>query len=102
MRWWDGFVIGLANPGFLLVGLGPSVAALGTVMAALLWPISAVVGMLQARVYAEMAALFPNKPGGIAVYANEGWRKYSTLVGPVALFGYWFAWSGVLAIYGGL
>ena len=25
MRWWDGFIIGLANPGFLLVGLGFSV-----------------------------------------------------------------------------
>ena len=21
MRWWDGFVIGLANPGFLIIGL---------------------------------------------------------------------------------
>jgi amino acid transporter len=40
------------------------------------------------------------KPGGIALFAHEGWRKYTTLVGPVATFGYWIAWSVVLAIFG--
>ena len=44
-------------------------------------------------VYSELAAMFPDKSGGIAIYAHEGWRKYSTLVGPVATLGYWFAWS---------
>src|SRR5262245_14787292 len=102
MRWWDGFIIGLANPGFLLVGLGFSVAALGTYVAAILWLVSAVVGALQAYIYAEPAAMFPDKPGGLAVYAREGWRKYFSLAGPIAVFGYWFAWSSVLAIYGGL
>jgi amino acid transporter len=102
MRWWDGFIIGLANPGFLLVGLGFSVAALGAQVAAILWFVSALVGALQAYVYAEPAAMFPDKPGGLAVYAREGWRKYFSLAGPIAVFGYWFAWSSVLAIYGGL
>lgn len=102
MRWWDGFIIGLANPGFLLVGLGFSVAALGTYVAAILWLVSAIVGALQAYIYAEPAAMFPDKPGGLAVYAREGWRKYFSLAGPIAVFGYWFAWSSVLAIYGGL
>ena len=36
------------------------------------------------------------------MYAKEGWRKYFSLAGPIATFGYWFAWSSVLAIYGGL
>ena len=44
--------------------------------------------------------MFPDKTGGISLYAHEGWRKYFTLVGPVATFGYWFAWSSVLAIFG--
>ncbi len=26
--------------------------------------------------------MFPDKPGGISLYAHEGWRKYFTLVGP--------------------
>ena len=46
--------------------------------------------------------MFPDKPGGLSVYAREGWRKYFSLAGPIAVFGYWFAWSSVLAIYGGL
>ena len=46
--------------------------------------------------------MFPDKPGGLSVYAREGWRKYFSLAGPIAVFGYWFAWSSVLAVYGGL
>src|SRR3954470_10171979 len=102
MRWYDGFVIGLANPGFLIVGIGFSVGALGAKVAAILWFVSALVGALQAYVYSEPAAMFPDKPGGLAMYAKEGWRKYFTLAGPIATFGYWFAWSSVLAIYGGI
>ena len=102
MRWYDGFVIGLANPGFLLVGLAFSILALGGKWAAILWIISAIIGALQAYVYCEPAAMFPDKPGGLSVYAREGWRKHFSLAGPIAVFGYWFAWSSVLAIYGGL
>jgi amino acid transporter len=100
MRWWDGVVIGMANPGFLLVGLAFSILALGGWVASVIWIVSAVIGALQAYVYAEPAAMFPDKPGGLSVYAREGWRRYFSLVGPIAVFGYWFAWSSVLAIYG--
>ena len=41
-------------------------------------------------------------PAASSVYAREGWRKYFSLAGPIAVFGYWFAWSSVLAVYGGL
>ena len=44
--------------------------------------------------------MFPEKSGGIALYAHEGWRKYTTLVGPIATFGYWIGWSVVLAVIG--
>ena len=43
--------------------------------------------------------MFPDK-NGMPLYANEGWRKYSTLVGPIATFGYWIGWSVVLAVNG--
>ena len=46
--------------------------------------------------------MFPGRSGGISLYANEGWRKYTTLVGPIATFGYWIGWSVVLAIFGNL
>src|SRR6187431_1970779 len=101
IRWWDGFIIGLANPGFLLIGLWGSIIALGGKWAIALWIISATIGARQAYIYCEPAAMFPDKPGGLSVYAREGWRKYFSLAGPIAVFGYWFAWSSVLAVYGG-
>jgi amino acid transporter len=100
LRWYDGFVIALANPGFLLGSLGYSVLDLGGWGAMLLWAITAFLAVFLNVIYSELAAMFPDKPGGIALFAHEGWRKYSTLVGPIATFGYWIAWSVVLAIFG--
>ncbi len=100
LRWWDGFVIALCNPGFLIASLGFSMGALGTWGAVLLWAISAGVGMLQTWIYAETASMFPDKPGGISLYAHEGWRGRFSLVGPVGAFGYWIGWSVVLSIFG--
>ena len=100
MTWWDGFVVALANPGFLIAALGASIGVLGTTGAFVLWTVSVLIGALQNNVYAEMATMFPQKAGGISLYAHEAWRKYLSFVGPVATFGYWFAWSSVLAING--
>ena len=100
LRWYDGFVLALANPGFLLGSLGYSVADLGGWGAMLLWAIVALLAVFLNVIYSELAAMFPEKPGGIALFAHEAWRKYSTLVGPIATFGYWLAWSVVLAIFG--
>lgn len=100
LRWYDGFVIALANPGFLLGSLGFSVGDLGGWGAALLWGISAVVAVFINTIYSELAAMFPEKSGGLALYAHEAWRKYTTLIGPVATFGYWIGWSVVLSVNG--
>jgi amino acid transporter len=100
LRWYDGFVIALANPGFLLGSLGYSIGAIGGWAAMFLWTVSMVLGVLSNFVYSETAAMFPDKPGGIALYAHEGWRRYFTPIGPIATFGYWFAWSSVLALFG--
>ena len=100
MRWYDGFVVALANPGFLIGSLGYSIGALGGWGAVTLWTISMAIGVLSNWIYSESAAMFPDKPGGIALYAHEGWRRYFSLIGPIATFGYWFAWSSVLAIFG--
>jgi amino acid transporter len=100
MRWYDGFVVALANPGFLIGSLGFSIGVLGGWGAMFLWGVSMFIGTLANWIYSETAAMFPEKPGGISLYANEGWRRYFTLVGPVATFGYWFAWSSVLALFG--
>jgi amino acid transporter len=102
LRWYDGFVIALCNPGFLIGSLGFSVGALGGWGAMALWGISATIGLLSNWIYSETAAMFPNQSGGISLYAHEGWRRYFSLVGPVATFGYWIGWSVVLSIFGKL
>ena len=100
LRWYDGFVICLANPGFLLGSLGWSVLDLGGWGAALIWGITAAIVFPVQMIYSELAAMFPHKSGGVSIYANEGWRKYTTLVGPIATFGYWIGWSVVLSFLG--
>jgi amino acid transporter len=100
LRWYDGFVIALANPGFLLGSLGYSVLDLGGWGAVLLWGITAALIIPVMVLYSELAAMFPHKSGGFPLYANEGWRKYTTLVGPIATFGYWIGWSVVLSFLG--
>jgi amino acid transporter len=101
MRWWDAVVlIGLTSPGFYLTGIAFSVVALGPAWAMILWAGSAILGMLQAYVYAEPAAMFPDKSGGLAVYAREGWRKHFSLAGPLAVVAYWLSWTTVLAVTG--
>ena len=100
LRWWDGFVIALCNPGFLLGSLGFTLGIFGVVGSMILWGLSAAIGMLQAWIYSEPATMFGNRSGGIALYAHEGWRRYTTLVGPLAAFGYWIGWSVVLSIFG--
>lgn len=100
LRWYDGFVIALCNPGFLIGSLGFSVGALGGWGAMALWGISATIGLMSNWIYSETAAMFPEQSGGISLYAHEGWRRYFSLVGPVATFGYWIGWSVVLSIFG--
>ncbi|MGH2870331.1 MAG: APC family permease [Solirubrobacteraceae bacterium] len=100
LRWWDGFVIALANPGFLLGSLGFTLGIFGVIGSMILWAASAAIGMLQAWIYSEPATMFGHRSGGIALYAHEGWRRHTTLVGPVAAFGYWIGWSVVLSIFG--
>ena len=64
LRWYDGFVIALANPGFLLGALGGSIGVLGGwgAMRAL-GRLDGLVGVLQNWVYSEQAAMFPDKSG---------------------------------------
>ena len=100
LRWWDGFTISLSIPAALFISLGYVIGAVGAWTAIALLAGVAVIACLQNYVYSEMAGMFRDKVGGISMYANQGWRSRSTLVGPLATYGYWFAWSSSLAIYG--
>ncbi|MEP7022098.1 MAG: APC family permease [Pseudonocardiales bacterium] len=100
ISWFDGFVVALANPSFLITGLGGSVFSLGGWGAVILWTVSVVLGALHNYIYSELAAMFPKLSGGIAIYAHEAWKRYFSFVGPVAAFGYWIGWSVVLSATG--
>ncbi|HZE14944.1 MAG TPA: amino acid transporter, partial [Mycobacterium sp.] len=90
----------MCNPGFLLGSLGFTLGIFGAVGSMILWGCSAIIGMLQAWIYSEPATMFGNRSGGISLYAHEGWRRYTTMVGPLSAFGYWIGWSVVLSIFG--
>ena len=99
LRWLDGVVLSLTMPAALIATLGYSIGALGTWDAIALWGASMVIATLANWIYTELAAMFPEKSGGIALYAWEGWRARFTPVGPIATFGYWFAWSSSIAVF---
>ncbi|HEV8653416.1 MAG TPA: APC family permease [Actinomycetes bacterium] len=100
LHWYDGFVVCLANPGFLIASLGASIGSLGAWGAFALWTASMLIAVVQNKVYTEPATMFPDRAGGIPIYAHEGWRRYFTLAGPMAALGYWAGWTVVLAING--
>ncbi len=100
ISWFDGFVVALANPSFLIAGLGFSVISLGGWGAVALWTISVLLGAFHNYIYSELAAMFPKLSGGIAIYAHEAWKRYFSFIGPVAAFGYWIGWSVVLSATG--
>jgi amino acid transporter len=100
MHWYDGFVMALSNPGFIIATLGYSTGALGALGALAMWLVSMVVAVLQNKIYTEPATMFPNHSGGIAMYAFEGWRSRFSLAGPMSAIGYWAGWSSVLAVFG--
>ncbi|TDU02146.1 amino acid/polyamine/organocation transporter (APC superfamily) [Streptomyces sp. 846.5] len=100
MHWYDGFVMALSNPGFIIANIGYTAGQLGALGALAVWLGSMVIAVLQNKIYTEPATMFPTHSGGISMYAFEGWRKRFTLAGPMSAAGYWAGWSSVLAIFG--
>ena len=100
MHWYDGFVVALANPGFMISSLGFTIGSIGALGALVVWAGSMVIGVLQNKIYTEPAGMFPDRSGGIPIYAFEGWKRYFTFAGPLAAVGYWAGWSAVLSIFG--
>jgi amino acid transporter len=100
MHWYDGFVVALANPGFIISSLGYTMGSIGALGALAVWAGSMVIGVLQNKIFTEPATMFPDRSGGISIYAYEGWRSRFSLAGPMAAIGYWAGWTAVLSIFG--
>jgi amino acid transporter len=100
INWWDGVVITSCVPGFLVVSIGFSVSLLGGWGAVAVWTGVASFGFLMAILYAELAAAFPHRSGGIATYIDESVHTVSRIPAVVSAYGYWFGYSTVLSING--
>lgn len=100
LRWWDGVTITLGLPAALFVGLAASVGALGAWTAIALWAAIAAIAALHNWIYSEMASMFPDKSGGIALFASQAWQRRLPYIGPLATYAYWFAWATAPAIWG--
>ncbi|UOT03268.1 APC family permease [Rhodococcus opacus] len=100
LRWYDGFMLALPIATGIFISVGYTIGAIGAIPAAVICVILSVVALLQNKLFSEMAAMFPDKAGGVATFATEAWRKYFTPLGPIAAFGYWCGWSLVLSLVG--
>ena len=100
LRWHHTMVFAFSAAGGLFISLGFSYVGLGVLGAAVLWGISSLIGGAQAFVFSELAAMFPSKAGGVAMYTHEAFKKYFSPLGVLAAFGYWFGWSITLSITG--
>src|SRR5262249_36357872 len=84
--WKDAFWLASGVPALVLFSIGGIAATVGT-PSYIVWPLSVLLGFIQAFTYAEIAGMFPNKSGGPSVY------------GAAASVGCnWLAWTPVLSI----
>jgi amino acid transporter len=100
LSWKDGLAVAMVMPAGAVASYGYWEASLGTWGVLVLLGLSTGIAVLQAVIVAELASMFPEKPGGVALFAHEGWKRYTNIAGPLAAFGYWFGWSVVLALNG--
>lgn len=98
LTWRDGFALSLVIPNGLFVTFGYLIGVVGAWTAIAIWVVATLVAVLQNAIFAELAAMFPGKSGGVARYAIEGWRRYFIPLGAIASFGYWMGWSLSLSV----
>lgn len=98
LTWRDGFAIALVIPNGLLLTVGYAIGAIGGWTAIAIWVGGAVIALLQNKLFAEVAAMFPGLSGGVSRYAAEAWKRYFAPLGAVASFGYWIGWSFSIAV----
>jgi amino acid transporter len=99
IRWTDAFWIASGVPALLVFSVG-YIAVLDGPVSVAIWFASVLIGLAMAFVYAEMAGMFPEKSGGPPVFGAQAWKRYVRPIAPLNIWGYWFAWSPVLAIGG--
>lgn len=98
ISWVHGFMITTGVIIGMVASIGGLVAQVGS-PSIIIWPITAIFGLILAFSYAELATMFPSKSGGISIYGAEAWKDKSPLFGVLTVWGYWFGWSPGMAIF---
>jgi amino acid transporter len=97
LTWRGGLTLALVIPMSGLTLVGYEVGAIGAYGALAVWVGTSIIALLQNYIYSELAGMFPQKSGGIAIYASEVWSQYFAPLGAVLGWGYWAGWSLTLA-----
>lgn len=100
-NWWGAFVIGLAGV-ILVTGIAPfAVQSLGAASIPLFVGVTAL-GVLLCFCLAELAAMMPDRTGGLPSYAFETFKplgeKTAKHVGGLSGWAYWLGWFTVAPI----
>ena len=100
-NWWGAFVIGLAGP-ILVTGIDPpAIQALGAAAIPIL-ALATAMGVLVCLFVAELAAMMPDKSGGLPSYAAETLKPvgdtFARHAGGVSAWSYWLGWFPVAPI----
>jgi amino acid transporter len=100
-NWWGAFVIGLAAP-ILVTGIDPpAIQALGAAAIPLLAGATAI-GVLLCLFVAELAAVMPERTGGLPSYTSVAFEPLGETVarhtGGLAAWSYWLGWFPVAPI----
>src|ERR1700737_4713327 len=100
-NWWGAFVIGLAGP-ILVTGIDPpAVQALGAAAVPIL-AVATAMGVLVCLFVAELAAMMPERSGGLPSYAAETFKPVGLGVarhaGGLSAWSYWLGWFPVAPI----
>ncbi len=100
-NWWGAFVIGLAGT-ILVTGIAPyAVSSLGAASIPMFVGVTAV-GVLLCFCLAELAAMMPDRTGGLPSYAFETYKPLGPSVakhaGGISGWSYWLGWFPVAPI----
>lgn len=100
-NWWGAFVIGLAGV-ILVTGVAPfAVQSLGAASIPLFIGVTAL-GVLLCYTLAELAAMMPDRTGGLPSYAFETFKPLGATtakhVGGISGWAYWLGWFPVAPI----
>ena len=100
-NWWGAFVIGLAGT-ILVTGIAPyAVSSLGAASIPLFVVVTAA-GVMLCFCLAELAAMMPQRTGGLPSYAFETYKPLGSTVakhaGGISGWAYWLGWFPVAPI----